>query len=114
MSTDSSPESAHPEEPEAGKASAAAADAPRKLNNTLASKFDRDGRRARNHAMGMLAVLGTIREQEAEIRTGGGAKAIESQHAKKRLTARERLALLLDPGTELLELGLFAAFGMYE
>ncbi len=39
---------------------------------------------------------------------------MEAQHAKKRLTARERLALLLDPGEEFLELGLFAAYGMYE
>jgi acetyl-CoA carboxylase carboxyltransferase component len=62
----------------------------------------------------MLALLAQIREQEAAIRAGGGAKAVDAQHAKKRLTARERIALLLDPGTELMELGLFAAFGMYE
>ncbi|HEX3941028.1 MAG TPA: acyl-CoA carboxylase subunit beta [Acidobacteriaceae bacterium] len=62
----------------------------------------------------MTALLATLRQQEAEIRQGGGAKAIEGQHAKKRLTARERLELLLDPGREFLELGLFAAFGMYE
>ena len=55
-----------------------------------------------------------MRQQEEEIRQGGGPKAIEAQHGKKRLTARERLALLLDPGEEFLELGLFAAYGMYE
>ena len=55
-----------------------------------------------------------LRQQEEDIRQGGGAKAIEAQHGKKRLTARERLALLLDPGEEFLELGLFAAYGMYE
>jgi acetyl-CoA carboxylase carboxyltransferase component len=62
----------------------------------------------------MTALVAAIREQEAELREGGGAKAIEAQHGKKRLTARERIELLLDPGTELFELGLFAAFGMYE
>src|SRR5207248_1281576 len=45
---------------------------------------------------------------------GGGAKAIESQHNKGRLTARERIALLLDPGATLFELGMYAAHGMYE
>ena len=53
-------------------------------------------------------------QQEDEIRQGGGPKAIEAQHGKKRLTARERLELLLDPGADFLELGLFAAYGMYE
>src|SRR6202020_3359554 len=47
------------------------------------------------------------------IREGGGRKAVEAQHSKGRLTARERLKLLLDKGTELLELGLWAAHGMY-
>jgi acetyl-CoA carboxylase carboxyltransferase component len=51
--------------------------------------------------------------QEAEIRQGGGPKAIKRQHAKGRLTARERIARLIDPGTELFEIGLWAAYGMY-
>jgi acetyl-CoA carboxylase carboxyltransferase component len=85
-----------------------------KLNNTLASKLDSNNHRARNNAMGMMALVASIREQEAQIRDGGGPKSIEAQHAKKRLTARERIALLLDPGTELFELALFAAFNMYE
>ncbi len=71
-------------------------------------------RKAQTNLSGMEALLSTLRQQEETLRQGGGPKAIEAQHGKKRLTARERLALLLDPGTELLELGLFAAFGMYE
>ncbi len=51
---------------------------------------------------------------EAKIREGGGAKAIERQHEKGRLTARERVAKLIDPGTTLQELGLWAADGMYK
>ncbi len=50
---------------------------------------------------------------EATIRSGGGAKAIERQHEKGRLTARERIAKLLDPGTDFFELGLWAAWRMY-
>ncbi|MBB6142733.1 acetyl-CoA carboxylase carboxyltransferase component [Silvibacterium bohemicum] len=87
---------------------------PSSLNTTLPSKLDRNHPRAKNNAAGMLALLAQLRMQETAIREGGGAKAIESQHAKKRLTARERIALLLDPETELFELSLFAAFGMYE
>src|SRR3954454_6678075 len=55
----------------------------------------------------------SLAEQEATIRLGGGKKAIERQHAKHRLTARERIARLLDPGTELFEIGLWGAHGMY-
>jgi 3-methylcrotonyl-CoA carboxylase beta subunit len=52
--------------------------------------------------------------REAVIRMGGGAAAIERQHKKGRKTARERVALLLDQGSLPLELGLWAAEGMYE
>jgi acetyl-CoA carboxylase carboxyltransferase component len=54
-----------------------------------------------------------IREQEAVLRQGGGRRAIERQHKKNRLTARERIERLLDPGTSLFELGLWAAWNMY-
>jgi 3-methylcrotonyl-CoA carboxylase beta subunit len=58
--------------------------------------------------------LTEIKNQEETIRLGGGTKAIESQHKKGRLTARERIAKLIDPKTEFFELGLYAAFEMYE
>ncbi len=61
----------------------------------------------------MADVVSQVRNQEEKIREGGGAKAIESQHAKKRLTARERVNLLVDPGT-FFELGIYCADGMYE
>jgi acetyl-CoA carboxylase carboxyltransferase component len=64
--------------------------------------------------MAVRALLAEMQAQEDTIRSGGGAKAVEAQHGKGRLTARERIALLLDPGTDLLELGLWAAHGMYE
>ena len=52
--------------------------------------------------------------QQADLRLGGGSEAIERQHAKQRLTARERIATLVDPGTPTLELGLWAGFEMYD
>jgi acetyl-CoA carboxylase carboxyltransferase component len=51
---------------------------------------------------------------EEKIRQGGGPAAIDRQHEKGRLTARERVALLIDPGTALQEYGLWAAHGMYK
>ena len=84
------------------------------FSNVLVSTLDPVARKGRANTAGMEALLLALRQQEDDIRQGGGAKAIDAQHGKKRLTARERLALLLDPGEEFLELGLFAAFGMYE
>ena len=69
------------------------------LNTTLLSALDLKTSRSRNNAAGAKLLLETVRAQEKTIAEGGGAKAIESQHAKKRLAARERVALLLDPGT---------------
>src|ERR1041385_2466265 len=58
-------------------------------------------------------MVSQVRNEEEKIREGGGAKAIENQHNKKRLTARERIKLLADEGS-FFELGAYAAFGMYE
>src|SRR5450755_2919125 len=58
--------------------------------------------------------VGQIRTDEETIQQGGGEKAIDAQHKKGRLTARERVALLIDPGTEFFELGSYVAWGMYE
>jgi acetyl-CoA carboxylase carboxyltransferase component len=52
-------------------------------------------------------------KQEAVIRLGGGLKAAERLREKGRLTARERIGRLIDPGSFFQELGLWAAFGMY-
>jgi len=51
---------------------------------------------------------------EAQIKLGGGAKAIDRQHEKGRLTARERVEKLIDPGTYFQELGLWCAWEMYK
>ncbi|HSY58632.1 MAG TPA: acyl-CoA carboxylase subunit beta [Terriglobales bacterium] len=62
----------------------------------------------------MVDRLTEIKNEEERIRQGGGAKAIEAQHKKGRLTARERIAKLIDPKTDFFELGLYAAYEMYE
>ena len=62
----------------------------------------------------MVDRLTEIKNEEERIRQCGGAKAIEAQHKKGRLTARERIAKLIDAKTEFFELGLYAAYEMYE
>ncbi len=61
----------------------------------------------------MADLVSAIRNEEEQIREGGGPKAIENQHTKGRLTARERIQRLADPGT-FFELGIYAANRMYE
>jgi 3-methylcrotonyl-CoA carboxylase beta subunit len=62
----------------------------------------------------MVDLLTEFKNQETAIQQGGGAKAIEAQHKKNRLTARERIAILIDPHTSFFELGIYAAHEMYE
>jgi acetyl-CoA carboxylase carboxyltransferase component len=83
------------------------------VENKLQSTTDFMSTRAVANRKASLALLATLRAEEDAMRLGGGPKAAEAQHGKGRLTARERLQLLLDEGTEFLELGLWAAHGMY-
>ncbi len=62
----------------------------------------------------MVDLLTEIKNEEVRLHEGGGARAAEAQHKKGRLTARERIARLIDPGTEFFELGIYAAYKMYE
>lgn len=52
--------------------------------------------------------------EEAVLRLGGGKGAIDRQHEKGRLTARERVAKLIDEGSVFQEYGLWSAYGMYK
>src|SRR6478609_2968029 len=80
----------------------------------LPTKIDATSTRFEKNMRAMAELVAAVRNEEEQIRMGGGEKAIESQHAKKRLTARERINLLIDRDTEFFELGLYAAFEMYE
>src|SRR5437868_93879 len=55
-----------------------------------------------------------LRVLEERLRLGGGPDKIERQHRQKKLTARERITLLLDEGTRLQEVGLFVAYDEYD
>ncbi|HMQ00927.1 MAG TPA: acyl-CoA carboxylase subunit beta, partial [Cyclobacteriaceae bacterium] len=58
-------------------------------------------------------LLFQLNRKAANTKLGGGEKKIQDQHAKGKLTARERIAYLTDKHTEFLEIGLFTADGMY-
>jgi len=66
------------------------------------------------HDPDLGALTAALSAEEAQIRQGGGPAAIERQHAKGRKTARERIKALFDPGVPTLELGLWAAYELYE
>ncbi len=83
------------------------------INNVLPSRLDPSSLRFESNMRALADLVAQVRNEEEKIREGGGPKAIESQHAKARLTARERIALLADPGS-FFELGLYAAHKMYE
>lgn len=67
--------------------------------------------RKEDYYKNLIRKLDAIKES---IKLGGGKNAIAKQHEKGKLTARERISLLIDSDTTFLELSTLAAFGMYE
>ena len=82
--------------------------------SVLKSNIDAKSPEFEKNTRRFIDLLGKISNEEEEISQGGGAKAIESQHKKGRLTARERIQLLIDSGSHFQELGIYAAHGMYQ
>ncbi len=62
----------------------------------------------------MKLLLSEMRKRFVRVSKGGGEKRIEKLHSKGKLTARERIDLLLDKNSERVEIGAFAGEGMYE
>ena len=56
----------------------------------------------------------TLQELETKLELGGGPDKIEKQHQQGKLTARERLGLLLDPDSYAQEIGLLVAYDQYD
>jgi len=83
-------------------------------SSTLSSNINRKSADFEKNTRHIIELLTQIKNEEQKIREGGGAKAIESQHKKGRLTARERIEKLIDKGSTFFELGLYAAYEMYE
>src|SRR5579864_1218805 len=81
--------------------------------DVLTTRVDPTSARFEANMRFLADLMSQVRNEGEKICEGGGAKAVESQHAKGRLTARERIEKLADPET-FFELGLYAAHGMYE
>jgi acetyl-CoA carboxylase carboxyltransferase component len=79
----------------------------------LASQVDRSGefeeRRSR-----METLVGELRERSAFVARGGGERAVARHRERGKLTARERIDRLVDPGAAFLELNALAAWDMYD
>jgi acetyl-CoA carboxylase carboxyltransferase component len=74
-------------------------------------KKDAAFRRNEEHFLGLLKSLRTRGEL---VKLGGGKEAIEKHRKRGKLFVRDRIEQLIDPGSRLLEIALFAAHGMYE
>jgi acetyl-CoA carboxylase carboxyltransferase component len=83
-------------------------------SNIIPTKVDPTSARFEKNMRALAERMSAIHNEEETIRAGGGPKAIESQHGKGRLTGRERINLLIDKGSRFRELGLYAAYQMYE
>ena len=75
--------------------------------DTKSPAFTKNSRR-------VIDLVTALKNAEEQLSQGGGAKAIDAQHKKGRLTARERIKKLIDPKSQFFELSIFAAFEMYE
>ena len=79
----------------------------------LTTHVERDETFARRRAR-MEALVAELRERTALVARGGGERAVERHRARGKLTARERVDRLLDPGSAFLELGALAAWDVYD
>src|SRR5438445_6524075 len=84
------------------------------MSTLLETRIRRNSPDFEQNTRRMVDLLTEIKNEEAQLQEGGGAKAIEGQHKKGRLTARERIARLIDPKTDFFELGIYAAYEMYQ
>src|SRR5437868_5607099 len=62
----------------------------------------------------MTALVAELRERTGQVARGGGEAAVERHRARGKLTARERIDRLVDPGTAFLELNALAAWDLYD
>ena len=75
-------------------------------NNWKMKKFE-------ENQIAFLKLISLYQEEHKKIKLGGGTIAIEKQHNKKRLLARERIDHLIDTGSSFFEIGIYAAWQMY-
>jgi 3-methylcrotonyl-CoA carboxylase beta subunit len=81
---------------------------------TVETAIDRDGSEFRANEKFHRALLDDLRGRLERIRRGGPEKSVALHRERGKLTARERIAKLIDPGADFLELSPMAAMGMYD
>jgi acetyl-CoA carboxylase carboxyltransferase component len=79
----------------------------------LESRLDRRSENFDVNAQRMERLVAELRDRLVAVRSGGGPEAVEKHRRRKKLTARERIERLIDPGSDFLELSPLAAFDMY-
>src|SRR5213596_851256 len=82
--------------------------------SVLSSQVERESDVFAARSEQMSALVAELRERTAQVAGGGGDKAIERHRSRGKLSARERVDRLLDPGSAFLELGALAAWEIYE
>ena len=80
----------------------------------LETHVDTGSEEFRENLAHMTALEDDLARRLAAVRLGGGEDAIQRQREQGKLLARERIDLLLDPGTPFLEIGALAGSGMYD
>jgi acetyl-CoA carboxylase carboxyltransferase component len=80
----------------------------------LESRLDRNSEGFAANAARLDGLVAGLRKRLEDVRAGGGADATAKHRKRNKLTARERIELLVDPGSDFLELSALAANGMYE
>jgi len=80
----------------------------------LTTQVDRASDTFRARRERMDALVAELRERSGLVARGGGEKAVERHRSRGKLTARERVDLLVDPGSAFLELNALAAWDLYD
>jgi len=80
----------------------------------LTSQVERDTDLFAQRRERMTSLVAELRDRTALVAAGGGEKSVERHRSRGKLTARERIDLLVDPDTAFLELSALAAWGLYD
>ncbi|MGE5272257.1 MAG: carboxyl transferase domain-containing protein [Verrucomicrobiota bacterium] len=80
----------------------------------LTSQVERDSELYARRRERMTALVTELRERTALVAAGGGEASVERHRSRGKLTARERIDLLVDPDSAFLELSALAAWDVYE
>lgn len=80
----------------------------------LESQIDTSSPSFRENKAALMEHVGLYSRRLEEVQKGGGDEALKKHKSRGKLTARERISQLIDPGSQFLEFSSFAAFGLYE